>query len=116
MFAEQFAGAPYDPTIYGRHELVAFRRGEKFAGRNDFAAIAEHADQQLEPRPSVAAAQRQYGLRVEAEAIVVQRFAQLADHQNIGVATNDALVGILKHFHAIAAAIFRGLAGDFRGG
>ena len=115
VFAEQLAGAAHHPAIHRRHELVALRRGEKLARRNDFAAIAQHADQQLEARAAVVAAQRQNGLRIETEAVVAERIAQLADHQDVGVAPDDALIGILEHFDAIAAAILGRLAGDLRG-
>ena len=115
VFAEQLAGAMHHPAIDRRHELVALRRGEKLAGRNHFAAVAQHADQQFEARPSVVAAQRQDGLRVEPEAVVAERIAQLADHHDVGVAPDDALIGILEYLDAIAAAVLGRFAGDLRG-
>jgi type III secretion system FlhB-like substrate exporter len=81
-----------------------------------FAAVAQHADQQFEARPPVVAAQRQNGLRVEPETVVAERIAQLADHQDVGVAPDDALVGILEHLDAVAAAVLGCLAGDLRRG
>ena len=71
VLAEQLAGAVHDPSIDRGHELVALRRREELARRYDLAAVPQHADQQFEPRPAVVAAQRQNGLRIEAEAVVV---------------------------------------------
>ena len=114
VFAEQLAGAMHHPAIHRGHELVALRRREKFARRDDFAAVAQHADQHLEARTAVIAPQRQNGLRIETETVVAERVAQLADDQDVGVPPDDALIRILEHFDAVAAAVLGRLAGDLR--
>ena len=115
VLAQQFAGTAHDPAIDGRHQLVALGRRQEFARRDDLAAVADHAQQQLEARPPVVAAQWQDRLRIQPEAVVGERVAQLAHHQDVGVAADDALVGILEHLDAIAAAVLGGLAGDLGG-
>ena len=115
MRPQQLTGALHHPAVDSGHELIAFGRRQEFSRRNDFTAIAQHADQQLESWPSVVAAQRQNGLGVQSEAVGVQRIPQLADDQYVGVAANDAVIGILEHLDTIAAAVLGGFAGDFRG-
>ena len=104
------------PTIDGGHELVALRGRHETIRPDGVAVVVDHPDQQLVVRArALRAGERQDELRVEPEAARVDRFAQLARDVDIGEAAHEARIVRVINLDAVAATIFRGFAGGFRG-